>query len=209
METAVAGMTGYAPSLAVQQAPTPPRTSIANREKAKYDAVWQFHEYQEESPGKRHVDLFWSIAKPKQGASLIDIGAGAGAASRILKDRGLSVRAFDLSDVAWTHTDIPLQVGTIWKNPNFTPPADYAYCCDVMEHIPTEFTALSVQKILQACGHAFFSISFVPDVMGALVGEPLHLTVKPFMWWVDLLRECGSLHEARDMIGEGVFYVGA
>ena len=43
--------------------------------------------------------------------------------------------------------------------------------------------------------------------MGALIGEALHLTVRPFLFWRDLFRELGTLHDARDLIGEGVFCV--
>jgi hypothetical protein len=61
---------------------------------------------------------------------------------------------------------------------------------------------------LNSCGSAFFSISFNQDVMGEMIGEPLHLTVQPFTWWRDTFRELGTLYEARDILGEGIFYAG-
>lgn len=178
---------------------------IAERERDKYQQIWGFPSYSNRSPGLEHVDMFCSIANPRRGASIMDIGAGSGAASSELKSRGFFVRAFDLTHEAWKHPDIPLTTGTIWRDIHGIP--DYAYCCDVMEHIPTEFVALSIREILDHCGRAFFSISFLPDQMGALIGQDLHLTVRPFTWWRDLFREMGILLDARDLLGEGIFYV--
>jgi len=180
--------------------------SIAAKEREKYARAWAIDDYSKFSPGLSHIDMFWSIASPKRGQSLIDVGCGAGAATRALKSRGLSVRGFDLTDTAWDHDDIPLTTGTIWRDLRGGP-YDYAYCCDVMEHIPTEFVGLAIERILQVAPKAFFSISFTEDHFGDFVGEALHLTVKPFVWWRDLLRELGIVHEARDLMGEGVFYV--
>ncbi|MHA2085554.1 MAG: hypothetical protein ACXABD_17500 [Candidatus Thorarchaeota archaeon] len=61
--------------------------------------------------------------------------------------------------------------------------------------------------LLEACDGVFFSIAFAPDYFGRFVGEPLHLNVKPFVWWRDRLAGMGNLIEARDLLGEGVFYV--
>jgi hypothetical protein len=165
-------------------------------------------EYGEHSPGEQLVGYFFRLTGAKAGESVIDIGAGAGAGSLALKKRGLIVRAFDLTNEAWRHPDIPLLTGSIWRDlPSFSPPCDYGYCCDVMEHIPTEFTALSVSEILKTCGKAFFSISFRQDNCGAFIGETLHMTVKPYTWWRDLMREVGEIVEARDLMGDGVFVV--
>lgn len=182
--------------------------SITEAERRKYDAMWSVDDYAINSPGEQLVDFFFAIAKPKAGDRVLDVGAGAGAGSRALKKRGLNVRAFDLTSEAWKHDDIPLLTGSVWRDlPNGSPPFAFCYCTDVMEHIPTEFTALSVSEILLICNKAFFSISFGHDNCGAWIGEPLHLTVKPFAWWRDMLREIGTVHEARDLIGDGVFLV--
>lgn len=179
---------------------------IAEAERDKYSRIWEFESYAQFSPGADQIDMFWQIAKPKSGQSVIDVGAGAGAASAILKARGLQVRAFDLTDQAWTQPDIHLQTGTIWNDLRGGM-YDFAYCCDVMEHIPTEYVALSIDRILATARAAFFSVCFLDDGAGRLIGQPLHLTVKPFVWWRDLFRELGRLDEARDQMGQGVFYV--
>ena len=184
-------------------------SKIAEAERSKYSDIWQLPDYAKGSPGESLVEMFVDIAKPSPRASIIDVGAGSGAGSRALSERGFNVCAFDLTDTAWQHDDnIPLQTGTIWKGTiGLANLFDYAYCCDMMEHIPTQFVALSIEQILRVAPKAFFSISFTPDNFGRFIKQDLHLTVKPFMWWRDTLRELGTVEEARDLIGEGVFYV--
>lgn len=183
---------------------------ITENERSKYARIWEIDQYSQVSPGAIYANMFFDIAQPERGQSLLDVGAGSGAGSRVLKDRGLVVRGFDITDEGWKHSDIPLMTGCIWRDlpRNSVPPYDYGYCCDVMEHIPTEFTALAVSEIVRVCNNSFFSISFTNDHFGEFIGEPLHLTVKPFTWWRDMLREVGTVYEARDLLGDGVFYVG-
>lgn len=177
-------------------------------ETKKYQDAWSLPGYSKHSPGENFVDLFWDIAKPKANSSVLDVGAGAGAASRVLKDRGLAVTAVDLTNAGWKQDDIHLAIGTIWKPLPVAGLFDNGFCCDVMEHLPTEYTALAVSNIMSRCAHTFFSISFEEDNFGALVGSPLHLTVKPFIWWRDMLSELGTVLEARDVLGDGIFYLG-
>lgn len=181
-------------------------TSITDLEKAKYASAWSIPAYAENSPGAQMVDLFFATARPHAGQSVIDVGAGAGAASKVLKARGLSVTGFDLTKEAWDDASgVPLHVGSLWHGLGGR--YDFAYCCDVMEHIPTEFVGLCIERILSATRASFFSIAFTPDNFGNFVGEDLHLTVRPFTWWRDVFRELGMLDDARDLLGEGMFFV--
>ena len=91
-------------------------------------------------------------------------------------------------------------------------PADavYGFCCDVMEHIPTEDVATVLRNILASANHVFFGISTVPDELGALIGEPLHLTVQPAAWWVKQLTELGAVvHWTQDQQGACAIYCSA
>ena len=185
--------------------------SVSGHEQAKYADIWTLSDYADHSPGLTLLPMFEEIAKPKKGQTLIDLGCGQGVAGKMLAaQHGLRVAYLDLVKLV---DDEHFLEQPLWKP---LPPLnwwgsqyDYGYCCDVMEHIPEAFTMLSVRNMLRACRHVFFSISFLPDHFGKYAGEPLHLTVKPYTWWRDNLREMGDLIEARDMIGEGVFYVSA
>ncbi len=179
--------------------------NIREAERAKYDGAWQIPDYSKFSPGEKYADLFGEIAAPKAGETCIDLGCGAGAGGKALAQKwGLEVTYVDHVKVG----DPPgrLIVQPLWKPiPAF---AAYGYCCDVMEHIPPEFTMLAVRNALASCkAGVFFSISFSHDSFGVYLRQPLHLTVEPFAWWKDRLGEVGTVIEARDLLGEGVFYV--
>ena len=178
---------------------------ITWREKKKYEAIWKFDEYHENSPGEAGVDFFLSIAKPESGDSILDIGAGAGAASRAMKDKGYDVSAFDLATDGWAHKDIPISKGCIWRD--YPGPAKFSYCADVMEHLPECLTSAAIANIISSVGTAYFSVCFLPDSFGSYIGEPLHLTVRPFTWWRDLFCELGEILDARDLIHNGSFLV--
>lgn len=186
------------------------QSPISKAEALKYSEVWAVKDYGKFSPGAELVDYFLDIADEDSPSlrSVVDIGCGAGAASRKLKDLGFQVIGFDLTDKAWAHDDIPLRTGCIWHGLDVPGLHDYGYCCDVMEHIPTEYTALAIKNMLSKCANVFLNISFLPDHFGpAILGRPLHLTVRPFEWWRDMLSEVSVVREARDLIGQGVFYV--
>lgn len=210
--TANLGLSTYPPNLNIRPVDPNKRQIVQPRpireaERRKYAAAWEISDYHDNSPGARHVDMMLAMVQPRPDWSIIDIGAGDGAASRGLLAKGFSnLTAFDLTDSGWDRdSGIPLHTGPLWTSI----PGRYAlgYCCDVMEHIPTSLVGLALSRILESCDRVFFSICFIPDHFGAYVGEPLHLTVQPFLWWRDLLRELGTLREARDLIDEGVFYL--
>ena len=179
----------------------------ATIERTKYETIWQFGSYRKFSPGLESVDRFMSIIDPKPGRTLCDFGCGEGKAGLEFEKRGLKVSYVDITDSA-LHPDIDRDKftrGPIWRYAG--PKFDLAYCCDVMEHIPTEFTMLTLDKIISSAAISWFQICNVPDEFGRLIGEPLHLTVRPFTWWRDRISEIGSLMDARDMCGNSLFVV--
>ncbi len=180
--------------------------AISAHEREKYEQVWSLPAYSENSPGERRAEMFMEITGAKAGESVLDLGCGAGRGGLALAEHGLNVAYLDFVRVG---TELqPFYEQSLWNAlPSRNPKWDYGYCCDVMEHIPPEFVMLVVSNALQACRAVFFSISFTPDNFGRFVGEPLHLTVKPYVWWRDRLGELGDVVEARDLLGEGVFYV--
>jgi hypothetical protein len=177
---------------------------ILKHEQGKYEQIWDLPAYSDNSPGSKYADMFMQITGAQPKDSVIDLGCGAGAGGRALVEHKLLVTYLDFVQVPDVPEPFiqqslwePISAGT-WK---------YGFCCDVMEHLPPEFSMLAVHNMLEACDGVFFSIAFAPDYFGRFVGEPLHLNVKPFVWWRDRLAGMGNLIEARDLLGEGVFYV--
>jgi SAM-dependent methyltransferase len=181
-------------------------------ERAKYDEIWGHEEYHKFSPGLENVERFIGVMEPVAGSSLIDIGCGAGVAGIQFERVGFRVTYLDLSDAGldpkvnrkhfiqhelWSDK-WPLHNKRGW---------DYGFCCDVMEHLPTEYTMLSLDRIIKACRVSWFQIAHCHDTYGQLIGSPLHLTVQPFAWWRDRIAALGNLVEARDLCGSGLFVV--
>ncbi len=180
--------------------------SISQAEKQKYEEVWALPDYSNMSPGEQYAEKFGEICNPLSGESVIDWGSGRGAGG-IALNALYGLRSAYVDHVALEGTPDTLII-SLWDKKAGMLRADYSYCCDVMEHIPPQFTMLVAARIIQCAKKgAFFSISFAPDFFGKFVGAPLHLTVKPFTWWRDSLRELGTVVHAIDLMGEGLFYV--
>lgn len=181
----------------------------AAEERNKYEEIWSFEEYQKSgSPGLANVDRFLSVLSPQQGSSVIDIGCGAGRAGLELERRGFNTWWLDITPAALVPAvdrrrfiEAPLWApvwGRQW---------DYGFCCDVLEHIPTEYAMLACEQIIHHCGTAWLHICNLPDEFGKLIGEPLHLTVKPYAWWLLRLSTLGEVIDARDLCGNSLFVV--
>lgn len=193
----------------------PDRIHVADgaaQERAKYAEIWsRFPQYREHSPGLENVDRFMATMQPPQGHSVIDLGAGDCRAGLALKDRGLDAWWLDLTDAGVPDEldrkrFIEAPLWSQWRHP-LKRRWDYGFCCDVLEHIPTEYVALCLDRILANCRTAWLQISLVPDEFGKLIGEPLHLTVRPFSWWLVRLATLGTVMDARDLCGNGLYVV--
>lgn len=180
-------------------------------ERDKYRKAWELQDYRKFSPGEEVAKLFIEIARPGQGETLIDFGTGTGRGALYLWDYGLDVRMIDIADNCLDEyaNDVigdKLTVGCLW-NPIKGKKAKYGYCTDVMEHIPLEHVGEVLDNILSKTKYAFFQICLKEDHFGQVIGEHLHLTVKPFLWWKAELEKRAEIIEARHMLENGVFYV--
>lgn len=191
--------------------------SIHQDEQEKYADAWALPAYHTHSPGAVHVGALTDILSRTpgfvgpQGVVVLDAGCGAGAGALALTDAGYLVGGLvDLVDV---RSDEVKRLNFPFAQRPLTTPfgsrvCDIAYCCDVLEHVPTQFVGLVIANLLKAARWGvFLSISFEPDQFGVWVGKPLHLTVQPFTWWKDTLGALGRVDEARDLIGQGIFFV--
>lgn len=194
MSTAHVGMRGQPPSLLV-------KPYVPNPERAKYAKLWEDPRYRAVSPGEHWATQFLEVARPERHADIIDFGCGTGRGALALALFGsLKVTMLDFTsncldpEVAQACETQPTRIN--FKLQDLTKPisvnAAYGYCSDVMEHIPTEDVPKVLRNILGSANKVFFGISTVDDHMGAIIGETLHLTVKPMVWWLEQLKAAGA-----------------
>lgn len=189
-----------------------------NVEQSKYERLWREHDaYRVVAPGEILADHFLALARPRPHQTVIDFGCGTGrGALRIAQRTGATVRALDFVDgcmdaevrqsglVQFEQRDltVPLMLER---------PADFGYCTDVLEHIPPEDVDAVLANIVSSARRVYLCISTVDDVMGALIGEPLHLTVRPAAWWrekLETLLQC-RIYEQQVTDAAAIFYVSA
>jgi 2-polyprenyl-3-methyl-5-hydroxy-6-metoxy-1,4-benzoquinol methylase len=189
MTHAEMGMPGYPPSLAV---------GAGNPEAEKYGRLWTMPEYRKVAPGEALAQVFLREARPRSGAHVLDFGCGTGRGALMLAVLGgLRVTMIDfvrncldpeIQDALTTQAHALSFLKADLEQP-LPVHAEYGFCSDVMEHIPPEKVDQVLSNILRAAQHVFFSISTTSDHCGALIGEPLHLTIQPYAWWMQKLAE--------------------
>lgn len=193
----------------------PPGVQVKATEQGKYQQMWDRPEYRAVAPGEDSAYLFISVACPEPDADLIDFGAGTGrGALRLSKHCRVTMldfadnclddevrRAVKAGKLDFVQHDLTQE---------YAGRAKYGYCTDVMEHIPPGDVDTVLKHILTSARHVFFQISCEDDRMGALIGEPLHLTVQPYSWWKERFEahHC-TLHWSLDAKTHCVFYVSA
>ncbi len=202
---------------------------ILDKEIALYDQAWALPEYSDHSPGEQNASFFVQnvlrhLNPPDDGQfkwnfTVLDAGAGSGKGALALKGYGFKVMMCDISDAGLIPevADIPFEKANLWDDLHFVARGfrhanatkfDFVYCCDVLEHIPPQFTMLAIDQMLRVARHGvFLSIALVPDNFGIWLGQPLHQTVESFTWWRDCLRELGHVEDARDLHNCAVYFV--
>jgi hypothetical protein len=158
-------------------------------EKSKYHLLWSTQFYREFSPGEEAADRFLDLMKPD--GLIIDFGCGTGRGGLKLTEAGHAVHLLDFAE----NCRDPAALKLPFTECDLTQPiplsAPYGFCCDVMEHIPTDDLEKVITNIMTSAETVFFQISTVPDQCGALIGQSLHLTVKPHDWWLGLFTYLG------------------
>lgn len=194
-------------------------------EQDKYTQMWRHEQYRRVAPGAHIAPEFLNIARPKNGAKIIDFGCGTGKGSLMLavlaNTAGIDVE-IEMLDFAANCLDEDvaqqcLQEGTTrlrFRQHDLTKPvpiaAEYGFNTDVMEHIPPDQVDLVLTNILQAARHVFFQISCVDDSCGKLIGHALHLSVHEPAWWKKKFEDLGcTIHYWRDCGDSCLAYVTA
>lgn len=189
--TAQVGMAGYQPGVAIR--PT---------ERELYRQMWNTPGYRNYSPGERCAQEFLDVAKPRRGATVLDLGCGTGRGGLLLAlIGGLDVTYVDFADNC-LDDDIRPMLETQAHTMRFVEAdltkvlpvhAAYGFCTDVLEHIPPAQLDLVIEHCLRACQHVYFQISTADDAFGAVVGHKLHLSVHPQSWWAEKFAEHGAM----------------
>lgn len=158
--------------------------TLHEQELAKYQKIWKRAEYRQWSPGEAAVPTFIANLPWEKGDTVIDLGCGTGRAGASLADRGLSVTLLDFCADALEVASLPFITANIWRLPRELQ-CDWIFCVDVMEHIPEEKVKDSIRGMAgMAKRGGFLQIALFEDGCGSLIGEKLHMTVKPMAWWL-------------------------
>ena len=166
---------------------------IERSERSKYRRMWDQPQYRIGSPGLRVVRDFLLDCKPMMGrevVTLVDLGCGTGRAGELLS-RYPAIKV-DLVDFAPNANETGKDVLDIclWDLQGFgSRHWDWGYCVDVLEHIPPEKVPATLDTISRVTDAVFFEIATVEDGCGDLIGEDLHLTVRPPDWWHTMARQ--------------------
>jgi len=186
--TAQAGVTSYPPTVKVTNKTT---------EQIKYEKMWAIDDYRTISPGEHSAQTFLQQARPLPNSTCIDFGCGTGRGGLMVALFGnMIVKLVDFAENALDEevrnacVTQPARISWLQADLNKPIPATaaYGYCTDVMEHIPPEEVSAVLKNILRSANHVFFQISTEDDVMGARIGEPLHLSINSYEWWLKTLR---------------------
>lgn len=156
-------------------------------EREKYLKMWRFEKYRKNSPGERLVDDAALKLRLDGSERVIDFGCGTGRAAQAFADRGHNVIGVDIAENCLDDVvDILLIVQPLWDELGIS--ADVGFCTDVMEHIPTEHVDDVLHNIACSVDRCYFQIATFKDGMGKLIGDTLHMTVKPAAWWREVLE---------------------
>ena len=161
---------------------------LSLREQDKYRRMWAVEGYRKCSPGENVLDNFTSFTR--SGVSIGDFGVGCGRAAQALKDKGFHVVGVDITcECLDPGIDIDFIEASLWDLPEDLN-VDIGLCTDVMEHIPPEKVMDVFNNIFMCCEiGCYFQIATFKDGFGSRIGETLHLTVQPWVWWQERLEK--------------------
>jgi len=181
-----------------------------NPEREKYQKLWGQHAvYRRIAPGERFAEHFLKLAKPTRRQTVYDFGCGTGRGAALIAEH-CRVVGFDFTD---NSRDTSVLDAFEFRQHDLTRPvdlprADFGYCTDVLEHIPTEDVATVLRNIFEASKAVYLNISTVEDHCGALIGEALHLTVRPLNWWLLQVMGLGLRVQLAQDIGNSCLIYG-
>lgn len=189
--------------------------SLEEREKEKYEQIWNHDVYRKFAPGEGMVDDAFKVMGMSAGEYLYDFGCGTGRAAQKFKEKyRIKVVGIDhANNCLDKDVDILLRVSNLWEfkgeNNIFdlrSLKSDWGFCTDVMEHIPTEKVMLALKcisdSVIKGC---YFNIATRDDNMGTLVGKKLHMTIATAGAWKEMLEKYFKEVKCTEKEGEATF----
>jgi SAM-dependent methyltransferase len=159
------------------------------KERDKYELVWTYPEYRKHSPAEGRAEEIFREARERKAKTVVDYGCGTGRLSLILAERGFDVIPVDhavncLDEAVEERLGHKFVQGCLWE---IEVEGDFGVCVDVLEHIP-EWRVDGVLSKMRV-EHGYFQIATNRDGFGPkLIGEHLHLTVRPMDWWMEKVK---------------------
>lgn len=163
-------------------------------ETVKYADTWAKPEYRQAC----HSLSLWHNNRnlfPSKFKSSLDIGCGLGLLIDVWNDLSIDAYGVDLVPDDCLHPQLKsahkVVQSALWSMA-FDRRFDFGICTDVMEHIPTEYVARTLQAIYGCCHEVLFKIAHSPSIFH---GHTLHLTLQPYEWWLRQMMSVGGVAE--------------
>lgn len=165
--------------------------ALLKQESEKYVQAWNWPKYREKTDGGPLVDHAFAVMGCQPGESLIDWGCGTGRPAAAFARRGLVVHGVDIAPNCLDEDVLPqlqsFTVATMWDPllPAWLE-SDYAFCTDVLEHIPPEKLDACLLTIRSRTHKAAVIQVFTElDRSGPKMSPPqrLHLSVQSAEAW--------------------------
>lgn len=196
---------------------------IELEEEEKYHKMWEKDAYRKISPGTAVQEVFFSYFQKEilPGDSLCDYGTGTGLTAPAFLDKGLNVSLIDIASNSLNPEIRSLMMlesqnlrffqAPLWNLPLDLETTDWAYCCDVLEHIPRSKLDLTLSSIARKTKKGgFFQIFLTGETFGDLIEEDLHPSIHDHDWWTNKLATYFPVYATLSVI-EGVrsgFFLG-
>ncbi|MBM3207129.1 MAG: class I SAM-dependent methyltransferase [Chlamydiae bacterium] len=175
---------------------------LTEQERIKYVSIWKINSYRLVSPGYNSANCFFNFFKEKiqPGDSITDFGCGTGITTLNFLEKQLSVQLIDIAHNALSDEINALTIllpsrvkfynTCLWELSDNILPTDWIYCIDVLEHIPTEkIEACLIELSKRMVKGGAIQVFLEDEGFGKIIGEPLHLTIKPLSWWHEIISK--------------------
>ena len=196
---------------------------IEQEEEFKYQKMWEKKCYRKISPGSEVQEIFFSYFEGEilPGDSVIDYGTGTGLTAPAFLNKGLDVFLIDIAPnslndeiknlLTLCKDNLHFFQAPLWILTEEVKGVDWAYCCDVLEHIPKEKLDISLSNIAKRTKKGgFFQIFLTEETFGDLIEENLHPSIHNHDWWTEKLSTYFPIYATLSII-EGIrsgFFLG-